>query len=202
MRDTTKNISGRSRLVGQLASEKKKGIVALCLIAVMVFMWVKALGKKTAASAEGALMAQEMNLKDESNSELKISFIELPEVSGRNDVLTRDFFAADGWQDFLRDREGKNLSDIEEVSVVSGDGGEETARKVAEKIILEAITLGENPQAFINDKLLTVGDKFLIRDGADTYECEVAGIEEGIVFIRCEEAEIKLKLMGASITDN
>jgi len=88
-----------------------------------------------------------------------------------------------------------------EVNVVSRNGDEEIARRVAEKLKLEAIGLGKNPQAFINDKLLAVGDKLLVVDGADTYECEVVGIEEKMVFIRCGEAEITLRLTQASVTD-
>ena len=81
-----------------------------------------------------------------------------------------------------------------EVSLVSRDGNREYVNGVAEKLRLEAIGLGENPQAFINDKLLGVGDKLLVRDGVSTYECELIGIEENAVFIRCGEEEIQLKL--------
>jgi len=161
---------------------------------VMVFMWARVLGGKTPQSAEAAMMAQAMNLNDKSNAELKISFTELPKVKGRNDVLIRDFFAVGSWQDFMRGGEGGDLAGIEEVSVVSRDGSEEVVRRVAEKLKLEAIGLSENPQAFINDKLLTVGDKLLVRDGVNMYECEVVGIEEKTVFIKCGEAEITLKL--------
>ena len=81
-----------------------------------------------------------------------------------------------------------------EVSVVSKDGNEEIIRKVAEKLKLEAIGLDGNPQAFINNKLLSVGDKLLVRDGGNTYECEVMAIEENVVLIKCGDAEITLKV--------
>ena len=184
------NGNGANRLFSQLAAEKKKTICALCLIAVMALMWVKLLGKKKLEGAEAAVMSQGVNFKGESNSQLKISFVELSKVPGRNDVLTRDFFTSGGWQDFTKES-------TKEVSVVSRNGSEEVVRRVAEKLKLEAIVLGENPQAFINDKLLSVGDKLLVRDGVKTYECEVVGIEENAVFIRCGEAEIKLKLTEA-----
>ena len=179
------NSSGPNRIMSQLAAEKKKTITALCLIGLMVFMWVKVLGGKTPQSAEATLMAQKANLDTSRvNSELKISFIELPKVKGRNDVLTRDFFAADGWQVM---RGG-------EVNVVSKDGSEGVVTRIAKKLNLEAIGLGKNPQAFINDKLLSVGDKLLVRDGVNTYECEVIGIEENTVSVRYGEVEIQLKL--------
>ncbi len=176
-----------NRVFSRLAAEKKKSIVALCLIALMGFMWVRVLLRKTPESAEAVVVDQDMK---QSNSQLKISFIKLPKVAGRNDALTRDFFAADDWQSFMSGGE------------VNVNGDEEIVKRVAEKLLnLEAIRLGENPQAFINDKLLAVGDKLLIVDGADTYEFEVVGIEEKTVFLRCGEEEITKRLTQALITD-
>lgn len=191
--------NGGKRLFGRLAAEKKKTIIAVCLITVMVFMWVRVLGRKGPQGAKAAVMVQEVT-KGQTNSELKISFIELPKAEGRNDVLTRDFFAVDNWWDLMGGREG-NSGGIEEVSVVSKDGSEEAVKRVAEKLKLEAIVLGENPRVFINDKLLSVRDKLFVKDGIDMYECEVAGIEETEVFIRCGEAEITLRLMQTLIID-
>ncbi|MHC4158270.1 MAG: hypothetical protein ACYSSO_04235 [Planctomycetota bacterium] len=185
-----KNGNGVNKIVSQLAADKKKTVAAVCLIAVMVLMWMRVIGKKTPEKAAAAAMGH-VNEMNNSKSELEISFIELPQVKGRNDVLSRDFFDADGWQDFVKD--GKT----EEVSFASGDVGEEAIRAVAKELRLEAIVFGENPQVFINDKLLSTGDKLLVREGTDVFECEVFGIEEETVFIRCGEAEITLKLMKA-----
>jgi hypothetical protein len=184
--------NGANRLVSRLAVEKKKTITALCLIAVMVFMWARVLGKKT-PEMTGAAMRQEDVNQDifGADSELNISFIELPKVAGRNDVLTRDFFAVGNWNDFIRNREGKNLT--EDVNVVSSNN-KEVMKRVAEKIKLQAIGLDGNPQVFINGKLLSLGDTLLVTDGGNTYECEVVGIEENTVLIKCGEAEITLKL--------
>jgi hypothetical protein len=191
--------SGGNRLFSRLAAEKKKTVIAVCLITVMVFMWVRVLGRKGPQSANAAVMAQEVT-DGQTKPELKISFMELPKVEGRNDVLTRDFFAVGNWRDFMRGGEGKS-GGIEEVSVVSRKGGEETARRVAEKLKLEAIVLGKNPLAIINDKRLSVGDKLFVRDGTNTYECEVSEIEEDMVFIRCGETEVTLRLTQTSIID-
>jgi hypothetical protein len=188
MRKNFRNSSnGSNGLLGQLAAEKKKTVIALCLIGVMVLMWTRVLGKKTPGSAEATLIQTELS---QDTPESKMSFIELPKVEGRNDVLTRDFFASNGWQNFIGDREGN----IEKVNVVSVDGSEEVARRIAERLKLRAIGLGKKPQIFINDELLSMGDKLLVSDGVNTYECEVTGIEENAVFLRCGEAEIKLEL--------
>ena len=182
------SVSGASRLFSRLAAEKKKAVIALCLIGLMVFMWARVLGRKTLQTAKAAVTTQDA---ERTNSKSKISFIELPKVKGRNDGLSRDFFAVDNWQGFTR---SGNLTGVGEVSVVSKGGSEEVIRRVAEKLKLEAIGMGKTPQAFINDKLLSVGDKLPVKDVDDIYECEVVGIEENEVFIRCREAEITLKL--------
>lgn len=174
-----------SRLFNQLAAEEKKTIVALALIAVMAFMWARVLGGKTTESAKAALTEGQLGL-EQSNSQAKISFIELPKIKGRNDVLTRDFFNVDRWQNFMTGTAG--------VNVVSKDGNKEYVNKVAKKLRLQAIVLGNNSQAFVNDKLLSIGDKLRIVDGANTYECQVVGVRENSVSIKCGEAEIVLKL--------
>ncbi|MHC4084039.1 MAG: hypothetical protein ACYSWZ_20750 [Planctomycetota bacterium] len=188
-----KTVNGANRLVGRLAAEKKKTVTALCLIVLMVFMWAKLLGKKAPVTAS-ASQRQENVDQDVlgSNVEIKISFIELPKIPGRNDVLTRDFFAADGWRNFLRNEKKPGNK---EVSVKGGN--EEVVKRVAQKIKLEAIGLDGNPQAFINGKLLSVGDKFIVRNGGNKYECELVEIEENVVVIKCGEAEIRLEVMKA-----
>ncbi len=202
MRQKVINHGGRAnRLIGQLAAEKKKAVAASCLIAVMAFMWVRVLTKKTPEAAGAAFMTEQLNVEGTLDEELNISFTELPQVAGRNDVITRDFFASNGWRHF--GGQERNLTVIEEVNVVSKNGNDEVIRKVAEKLKLEAIVvLSNNPRAFINNKVVSVGDKVLIRDGVDTYECEVIEIEENKVVIKCREAEVTLKLTQVLKNDN
>jgi len=192
MKRNVKNaVNSPNKIVRHLIAEKKKTVLALCLIAVMVLMWARVLGKKTPQAADASIVTQQDN-SDASGSEskLKISFIELPEITGRNDVITRDFFDSNKWRNFS---EGSKSGGIGEVSVSEG-GSEEFARRIAEKLRLEAIGLSENPQAFVNNKLLSVGDKLIVVDGVDTYECEVVKIEENAVLIECQGAQITLKL--------
>ncbi len=175
-----------NRLVGQLAAEKKKVVTALFLIALMAIMWVRVLTHKALPAAEAAVTSQEAT-KGRSNAESlqEISFIELPNISGRNDVLTRDFFTV----------AGSGLAGAGRLNAVSENGGDEKIKRIARKLTLEAIGLGENRQAFINDELLSIGDKLHVEDGLNTYECEVTAIEENMVLIRCAESVIKLKLV-------
>ncbi len=194
MRQNARN-SGNvaKRLVNQLAVQKKKTVLALCLITLMAFMWIRVLTRRAPQAAEAGLLAGQMNMETQSAPELKISFIELPQAAGRNDVITRDFFDSDGWQGFV-DGRGRKSVGVEEVDIISKDGDKEVIRKVAERLKLEAIVSGENPLAFINDKVLRVGGKLLISEGVDKYECEVVEIKENTVVMRCRESRITLKL--------
>jgi hypothetical protein len=193
------SVNKSNRIFDRLATEKKKTVIAVCLITVMVLMWVRVLGRKGPQSANAAETAEVT--AGQMSPELKVSFIELPKVKGRNDVLTRDFFAVSDWQDFMRGGEGKLIDDGRGMMDDKRGGNEEIARWVAVKLKLEAIVLGENPQAFINDKLLLVGDKLFIRDGTSTYECEITKIEENTVFIKCGEAKVTLRLTQTSINN-
>ena len=196
MKQSVKNgANGTNRLVGRLAAEKKKTVTAVCLVAIMVVMWARMLSKEAPTAATAALRQQDVKQAG-SDTELNITFIELPKVAGRNDVLKRDFFVVDDWQKFIRSAEAENKTGVEDVSVVS-KRNKEAMKRVAKKLKLETIVLDGNPQVFINNKLLSVGDKLLVKDGGNTYECEVVGIEENMVLIKCGEAEITKKLTKA-----
>jgi hypothetical protein len=194
------NDNKNNGVFGRLAAEKKKTAIAVCLITVMALMWVKVLGRKGPQSANAAIMTQEIT-EGQMSPELKVSFIELPKVEGRNDILNRDFFTVGSWWDFMKGGGGKLIDGGQEMMDDKEDSSEETGRWLAGKLTLEAIVLGENPQAFINDRLLSVGDKLFVRNGTSMYECEVAKIEENTVSIRCGETEITLRLMQTPIID-
>jgi hypothetical protein len=179
-------------LFGRFAMEKKKTVVALCLIAAMVLMWARVLLKSGPNSVEASLLDAQADSAKEAAPQVKVSFVELPQIPGRNDLLTGDFFDADGWRNFIAGTDGG----VQKVSVISRDGSEEVTRRLVAKLNLQAIWLDRNPQAFINDSLLSVGDKLEVREGNEAYECEVAAIEQNRVLIRCREAEITLKLSG------
>ena len=190
-----KSDNALSKLFNHLATEKKKTIMALCLLGLMGIMWARLLGRKTPQTA-GAITAQ-----NQSNAtmtalrpEMEVSFVDLPKIAGRNDVLTRDIFNAGGWKDFVRDIEGAKLVGVDDPNMGLQDGTEEVIKRVAEKLRLETILFGENRQAYVNGKLLSVGDKVPVKSGAETYECEVTGIGEKAVFLRCGEAKITLRL--------
>jgi len=198
MRQKTKNSSdgGANKLLSPLAVDKKKAVLAVCLIAVMAFMWVRLLSKDAPEAAGANSMPQQASLlsQGQSNSPSKISFVELPKVPGRHDVITRDFFAPGDWWKSITGTEGENVSGTEQVSVVSGQGDQEVINVLTSRLRLGAIVKDNNLQAFINGDVLSVGDKLPIREGARTFECEVVQIQEDAVTIRCGQAQVTLKI--------
>jgi len=189
--------AGANRLYRQVTADKKKVVFALSLIIVMAVMWIKLLSGNKPDAAKGTPPATQSATQGQSDPQVKISFMDLPKVPSRNDVITKDFFTLSSWQSFIKNEEGKNLTGIKEVSVLSEDGNEEVITRVAQKLELEAVFLADNPQAFINNKLLSLSDKLLIRDAGGIYEFEVIGIHEDFVLLRCGKARITLKLIQA-----
>ncbi|MHC4362390.1 MAG: hypothetical protein ACYSTZ_06150 [Planctomycetota bacterium] len=187
------NNTGVSKILNRLAEDKKKSVTALCLISVMAVMWIRVVTRKTPDGAEAAPVTDQTNTEDVPREEYRVSFVELPKVAGRNDVIGRDFFASNGWRHFV-DRQRRKRGGIEKVSIVSTNGNEEVIGRIAEKLNLEATIVGGTPRAFMNGQVLKIGRKLSINDGADPYECEVIDIKDNAVVIKCREAEIRLSI--------
>lgn len=193
MRRNARNINQNSKLVfSYLAAEKKKVVLALSLIVLMAVMWVKVLTKNSPNAADAGLIAQLIESQNQSEPEIEVTFIELPRIEGRNDSITRDFFASNGWRTFVD--YGHKSAGVEDINIVSKDNDQEVIKKVAENLKLEAIVSGKDPLAFINDKVMRAGDKLLVSDGFDNYECEVVEIKENTVVMKCRESQIILKM--------
>ena len=180
---TEKTGSAMNRLVSQLGVDKKKAVIAVALVLLMAFMWIRLIAGKGAKSARAAVTpVTDTDLN--STAQSRVVFVELPYVEGRHDVLACDFFRLDG----------RSFSASQELSIVSENSEEQGVREVAQRLRLDAISTGEKPEAFINDKLLKVGDVFVLDEGSKSYECEIVSIEENVVVVKYEEAEIELKL--------
>ena len=196
MKEHTKNNkNGINGILGQLAGERKKVGIALCLIAIMGVMWVKVLTRKGPRSAQAVPMIEQTDVEEQVREAMKITYVDLPTVPGRDDVISRDFFASADWENFKPDGQEDYTVDIEEVNVASTDDSKEIVAVVRRCLKLDAIGMGRDPQAYINDRLVSVGEKLAVTDGAKMYECEVVEIRENSVLIRCRDAEIVLKLV-------
>ncbi len=192
MRKNLRNrVNGAKGIVGHLASEKKKTVMVVCLVILMAFMWIKVFAGKGPATAGAVPTDSRAENVNQPETDVKVSFVDLPEIKGRNDVITRDFFDANGWIDFVN---ADKIAVTREVNVIPGDSSEKLIRRIADNLKLEAFVMGENPRAFINDRILSVGDTLPVSDGADKYDCVVIMIENNSVVMRCGKAEVTLKL--------
>ena len=191
--NTENDIRSTGKLVSYLAADKKKAAFILCIIMLMIFMWIKVLLKKGPVSAQAVQnSAAATDQQQGKNPSAKVTFVDLPVVPGRNDVIEKDFFNSKGWQNFINRDGGSN--EVREVNVGSGQTKSQEIKKVAEKLKLEAVWMGNNPQAYINNKLLKAADKLLISEGSKTYEFEVILISENKVVVSCEGVEVMLTL--------
>jgi hypothetical protein len=192
-RDSRKSDDVPRKVIGQLATEKKKTVFAVCLILVMVLMWVRVLSNDKPEAAAGAATAQPADETEPSGTRVTVSYVELPSVPGRHDVIARDFFRSNAWRlgggtDQLTSTSGTEVSDI------AAGGDAEGIALLAEKLTLEAIVWGETPRAFINGQLVSVGDTLVVKDAGRSYQCEVVAIQEKKVSIECGTISIKLEL--------
>jgi hypothetical protein len=193
---TTNNMNksgAASRFLDRLFAERKKLVTAICLIAMMVFMWAKVFLKSGAAGAQAGV-GDQATKAERVGRELNVSYVELPTVVGRNDSITRDSFDSQQWMEFGKARQANQPGGAEEVNAVSPDGMEDVAARIVAQFQLQAVWVGKTPQASINNKLVLVGDKLQGQYGSQTLECEVTRIEEDRVFLGCSGNQVELRL--------
>jgi hypothetical protein len=185
---------GANRVIHLLTAEKKKSVFALCLISLMVFMWIRVLLGNGLEGVEAAVLPQMLNTETSASS-LEVSFVELPRVKDRQDVLVRDIFSWNQRQG-MRGYE-KEIRHKEQVDVVSEEGKEGVIRRIANQLQLEAIELGKKPRIFLNNEFMSMGEKLSLKDGEKIYECEVILIQRDVVVIQCGQSQIRLRLTEA-----
>jgi len=179
-----------SRALTGLHGDKKKTVMALCLLGVMVVMWVRVLTRKTPSSAQAGLVAAVRQSGDSAGS-LKVVHVELPKVAGRHDTLYRDLFVSTGWKGFARG--SRQQRSLQQANTGESTSAEELSQVVA-GLELEAIVTGDKPQAFINGKLLSPGDTLWVSDGHDRYAFEVVEIKPNRVCVKCGQNQFVLSL--------
>lgn len=186
------SVRSANRAVSYLAADRKKTVVAIALVAIMAIMWLRVLtGRKpqSVAASESLQNAQEQN-----KAAVEVRFHDLPIIPGRNDRIDRNFFTVQDWDGFPRDSNKDTAGTDPEVPVVPSDRTREVVARVAQRLKLEAVLLTENPQAFVNDRFVHVGETLELRDGTDTYVFEVVRIEADSVLVRCKERQLTLRL--------
>jgi hypothetical protein len=190
-RNIRTNSSPGKRLLMRMQAEKKKTVFALGLIIVMVLMWVKVLAKKGPQDVGAEPIPDPGTTNQQNDGRVKIKYIDLPSVTGRNDVLASDFFNPDHWSSFIDEDSNTNS----EVNTSTNDINDGLASRIAQKIKIEAIVCDNDiPKVFVNDNLLSIGDSIIVSDGGEIYEFEVKHISQSTVIVSCGSTYVTLEL--------
>lgn len=181
-------IESAGAILDHLAIDGKKTIVAVGLVVIMAFMWIRVLtGNRPSSAAADAVPIAAVGPK----TPRKPQFVELPELPGRNDSIFRNFFVV---QDRTLFQSAPAASTGTEVRTSSANNGQEVVHRAAGKLKLEAVLWSDNPQAFVNDQLLRVGDQFTVKEGAVSLVFEVVRIYEDSVLLACNDTQLTLKM--------
>ncbi len=195
------NVNNVSGLICQSRLKKPKVIVAVVLISIMGFMWVKVLlnhrSKRNEAMAAVTRAAAE-DTAAEQNQQVRMSLHPLPVVPGRNDVLTHDIFTADRWDAFPGSAGSNGAGSAGGIGSYDGD----LVAKIASAITLEAVIAGANPEAFIENKLVKVGDILAVRYQDRIYEFTVAQIHETKVVLKWNDFTVDLRMSQLNESEN
>ena len=192
------NVNGVSDLLRRSPFRRPKVIAATLLVTVMAGMWIKVIVNNRAAKNEAAAVAhaavQEQAEGAKMQQQVKISLIPLPVVPGRNDAITRNVFTAERWNSFP----GANTAAGQNGSIPTYD--DDFIDKIAQSISLEAVIAGPNPEAFIGNKLVSVGQTLPVRYNDKTYELTVAQINENKVVLMWGDVSVVLKMSQSNET--
>jgi hypothetical protein len=168
-----------SKIISRAMVEKKKTAMALCLVVVMAVMWIRAFGGKTPTGAEAVVLSPQAP-SSQSNPKTEVSFLDLPYVKGRNDVLNRDFFTVKGFS-------------LTAGNAKTNDDSDEHIKSVIENLKLDASGIGRIPQVFINGKVYTIGDELTFEDNGGIYKFEIVRIEKESVLIKYGQSKVELR---------
>lgn len=172
-----------------LAMEKTKSIVAVSLVSLMVFMWVRVLSDSDKSNKAEAANSATETTATQKTGQVSVRYVKLPVVKGRNDKLVRDFFSTD------TESGGKDMKVVDKSDNPDQDRRDAIMR-LAEKVQLEVIAVAGHSQALIGGKLVCEGDSFDLEDKGQVYKFEVVRIDENEVVLRCEDVRLEVKMLS------
>ena len=194
-------------VTGALQDINPKVMVMTVLLAVMGILWGRVLlGEKkgpAAANAQDLTDLERSKLNAGTEETLSLKAVALPQLPGRNNVLTHDLFSPNKWTAF-----SFNGSQGGGRSGVSINGSDNTVamthqlrlEEVAKRLTLEAVIQdadGKPSQAFVDDKILSVGSKLTVQEGPDQYELTLEKISNKEVLFTWNKISVILKMTEA-----
>lgn len=193
--------SGTNQTLRRLGAEKKKIAIAALLIGVMGVMWTRILVKKQDSPVGGASLALQTAAADEISPKVKITYVELPQVKGRNDVLSRDIFAGSRWEGLGAAANGTRqiATKVKSSNELLNDSVNEMSGK---ELRLEAIFSGKNPQALVSGVLVSPGGRLAVKHEGEKYEFKAVAINENEVVLECKGVQVKLSMVRPTDSAN
>lgn len=184
--------SGR---VVDLLMDGKKTVLASALVLVMAVMWIRVLIGHKPGSAAAAVDQRPAAVAEQNEpARGQIRMIALPKVAGRNDSIYKDCFNMQDRAPFRPSAAAPDAGTSTEVQVVSPNRDQEVVQRVAQTLRLEGVVCSDSPLAFVNDRMLGIGDKLAVDHDGGRLEFEVLRIYEDAVLVECNETQLTLKL--------
>jgi hypothetical protein len=178
-----------------LLMDGKKTVLATSLVLVMAVMWIRVLIGHQPGSAAAAVRGDQTAAAGRKDpAPARIRMVDLPRIPGRNDTILRDCFNMQNRTPFRLTAAAPSTGTGTEVQIVSPNHDQEVVEQVALTLKLEAVVRSDTPWAFVNDRMLRLGDKFTVERGADKFEFEVLHIYEDAVLVECRGIQLTLKL--------
>lgn len=183
MADTDSKSDFSKKLALTLATEKKKIVIVSLLLVVMAVMWGKMLKGKAPAKANAVTVS-----KVTESAPVKLQYVDLEMVEGRNDIIARDIFSSKDFKGFSNTNiSGENI-------VSSSDTNNDAIQVAVSQIKLIAILSGGEKEAVINDSLVKAGESFKIESAGSIYEFKVKTIFENKIVLGCNEIEVTVNI--------
>lgn len=196
MRQKNVKLNRPVSVAGPLQNVTPKTMAMVVLLTVMGILWgrvlLKGKGGPASAKAQTTEVQQQIAVPVPVSSEVVIEPINIPILEGRNDVLTRDPFSTLNWSAY--DLNSNSVS----VPVEVIDNGDETAlKRIESRLILEGIAcdeLGHPLQAYVDNKILTVGMSLTVQEGPDQYVLTLSELNEKKAVFKWHDISVVLKM--------
>ena len=190
-------------VTGGLQNISPKVMAMIVLLVVMGILWGRVLLKGTGGPAAANAQDQEYMdnlLSDMAPEAVEIEAVQLPVLPGRNDRVSNDLFSSENWTAFELNHNQNSAHGGVKVGGM-GDSSELTHRsrleRIAGRLKLEAVICDaqDRPfQAFVEDKILSVGSTLTVQEGPDEYVLMLEEISEKEVLFSWNEMSVVLKM--------
>ena len=193
-------------LLRRLPVPKGRIVIAVVLVTTMALMWGRLLlsGRSySTAAALGAASAASRVAAVESKAHQRTKPVNLPEVAGRHDRLARDFFTTANWRSFQM--VGGRSTTPPAVVAEPQELTAQDIKTIEQAVKLDGIIAEQNSnayEAFVNDKLVSVGDQISINYKKRQLTATVISINRNNVVLGLENFTLNVAMPQAGSLNN